>query len=209
MAQHEGSHTLSAYQSYASSVRFHPTTLPPTVSLLTVFSLLACDQASRAGDTTGLQSYGRWEWHGRIVAEPDSSLTLMRIRIDTTRGGGDVAVVRYDFDPSPGAGDEYALTLGLDFGNVRALRPGGPYELGSPPARVPAFATATCFCRPLRPDSVRGTFTLVTRAMRQITGRVAAALYFTAWDDPPLHAMHPLHTRLHALQPGGSAQLRG
>src|SRR2546426_898951 len=69
MAQHEGSHTLSAYQSYASSVRFHPTTLPPTVSLLTVFSLLACDLASRPGDTTGLQSYGRWEWHGRIVAD--------------------------------------------------------------------------------------------------------------------------------------------
>src|SRR5438132_584297 len=66
MAQHEGPHILSAYPSYASSVRFHPTTLPPTVSLLTVFSLLACDQASHAGDTTGLQSYGRWEWHGRV-----------------------------------------------------------------------------------------------------------------------------------------------
>src|SRR5438445_10091105 len=129
MAQHEGPHILSAYPSYASSVRFHPTTLPPTVSLLTVFSLLACDQASHAGDTTGLQSYGRWEWHGRVVAEPDSSLTLMRIRIDTARGGGVVALVRYDLDPSRGAGDEYALTLRLDFAHVRALWPGAPSGL--------------------------------------------------------------------------------
>src|SRR3989442_2467450 len=158
MAQHEGPHILSAYQSYASSVRFHPTTLPPTVSLRTVFSLLACDQASRSGDTTGLQSYGRWEWHGRVLAEPDSSLTLMRIRIDTTRGGGDVALVRYDFDPSPGAGDEYALTLGVDFGNVRALRPGVPYELRSPPAPIPASPTPPSFRPPLRPHAVRGTF---------------------------------------------------
>src|SRR3989441_12935074 len=99
----------------------------------------------------------------------------MRIRIDTTRGGGDVALVRYDFDPSPGAGDEYALTLGADFGNVRALRPGAPYELGSPSAPIPALATATRFCRPLRPGSLHGTFTLVTRGMPQITGRVDAA----------------------------------
>jgi len=182
---------------YASPRRFASTPVCLTVFCLT---LSGCDQASRSGDTTGLQSYGRWEWHGRIVAEPDSSLTLMRIRIDTTRGGGDVAVVRYDFDPSPGAGDEYALTLGLDFGNVRALRPGVPYELGSPPARIPAFATATCFCRPLRPDSVRGTFTLVTRGMRQITGRVDAALYLTAWNDSSRHVMYPLHQRLDAVK---------
>ncbi len=167
---------------------------------VTLLFFAGCDQASRSGDTTGLQSYGRWEWHGRIEAEPDSSLTLMRIRIDTTRGGGDVALVRYDFDPSPGAGDEYALTLGLDLGSVRALRPGVPYELGSPPARIPALETATCFCRPLRPDSVRGTFTLVTRGMRQITGRVDAALYFTAWNDSSLHVMYPLHQRLDAVK---------
>src|SRR5437879_11715629 len=111
MAQHEGPHSLSAYRSYASSVRFHPTTLPPTVSLLTVVSLLACDQAPRPGDTAGLQSYGRGEWHGRIVAAPDSSLTLMRIRLDTTRGG-DVALVPYDFDPSPRGAADVALTHG-------------------------------------------------------------------------------------------------
>jgi len=181
---------------YASPRRFSSTPVCLTVFCLTVSG---CDQASHAGDTTGLQSYGRWEWHGRVVAEPDSSLTLMRIRIDTARGGGDVALVRYDFDPSPGAGDEYALTLGLDFGNVRALRPGVPYELGSPPARIPAFATVTCFCRPLRPDSVRGTFTLVTRGMRQLTGRVDAALYFTAWNDSSRHVMYPLHQRLDAV----------
>jgi hypothetical protein len=147
-----------------------------------------------------LQSYGRWEWRGRLVAAPDSSLTLVRMRIDTTRGGGDVALVRYDFNPAQGEGDEYALTLGLDFGSVRELRQGVPYRLGSPPARIPAAATVICFCRPLRPDSVRGTFTLVTRGLRQIIGRVDADLYFTAWDDSTRHVTYPLHQRLDAIK---------
>jgi hypothetical protein len=166
----------------------------------TVLVFAGCDEASRPGDTTGLQSYGRWEWRGRLVAAPDSSLTLVRIRIDTTRGGGDVALVRYDFNPSQGEGDEYALTLGLDFGSVRELRQGVPYGLGSPPARIPAAATVICFCRPLRPDSVRGTFTLVTRGLRQIIGRVDAELYFTAWDDSTRHVTYRLHQRLDAVK---------
>jgi hypothetical protein len=155
---------------------------------------------SQPGDTQGFQSYARWEWRGRLVTAPDSSLTLVRIRIDTTRGGGDVALVRYDFNPTPGEGDEYSITVGLDFGDVRELRPGVPYTLGSPPARIPAFATVVCFCRPLRPDSVRGTFTLATRGVRQITGRVDADLYFTAWNDSTNHVAYPLHQRLDAVK---------
>src|SRR5438034_10594574 len=34
---------------------------------------------SRPDDTLGLQSSARWEWHGRLVVEPDSALTLVRM----------------------------------------------------------------------------------------------------------------------------------
>src|SRR5439155_1224463 len=76
-----------------------------------------------------------------------------------------------DFNPAVGEGDEYSLTLALDLESVRDLRQNVPYVLGPPPARIPAYATVTCLCRPLMPDSVRGTFTLATRGLRQITGR--------------------------------------
>jgi len=39
--------------------------------------------------------------------------------LDTTHGGGDVALARFDFNPAVGEGDEYSLTLALDLGNVR------------------------------------------------------------------------------------------
>ena len=84
--------------------------------------LLACDSVSRLDDTLGLQSAARWEWHGRIVVEHDSTVTLVRLSIDTTRGGGDVGLARYDFNPAEGEGDEYSITLALDLGNVRDLR---------------------------------------------------------------------------------------
>ena len=165
-------------------------------SCVLLLSALGCDGTSRPGDTLGLQSYSRWEWHGRLVVQPDPQLTIVRLTIDTTRGGGDVGLARYDFNPSPAEGDEYAITLGLDFGRVRDLRQGVPYDLGPPPARIPAAATITCFCRPLRPDSVRGTFRLATRGLRQISGRVDATLYFTEWNDSTRHATYPLHQRI-------------
>src|SRR2546430_11431367 len=52
----------------------------------------------------------RWEWHGRLVVEPDSALTLVRMAIDTAHGGHDVGLARYDFNPAVGEGDEYSLT---------------------------------------------------------------------------------------------------
>ncbi len=163
-------------------------------------SCLACDPISRPDDTLGLQSAARWEWHGRLVVVRDSALTLVRMTIDATHGGGDVALARYDFNPTVGEGDEYSLTLALDLGNVRDLRQNVPYELGPPPARLPAYGTVTCLCRPLQPDSVRGTFTLATRGLRQIAGRVDATLYFTEWNDAARHVTYPLHQRIDLLK---------
>jgi hypothetical protein len=54
----------------------------------------------------------------------------------------------------------------------------------------------TCFCGPLKPDSVRGTFLLATRGLRQITGRVDATLYFAEWNDVTRHVTYSLHQRI-------------
>ncbi|PYO97066.1 MAG: hypothetical protein DMD61_13050 [Gemmatimonadetes bacterium] len=126
----------------------------------------------------------------------DTALALTRLSLDTTAGGGDVALARYDFNPAVGEGDEYSLTIVLDLGRARDLRPGVPHALGPPPARIPAYGTVTCFCGPLKPDSVRGTFLLVTRGLRQITGRVDATLYFTEWNAPTRHVTYSLHQRI-------------
>ena len=158
--------------------------------------LAGCDGVSRPGDTLGLQSSGRWEWHGRIAVREDPTLTLVRLTIDTTQGGGDVGIARYDFNPAEGEGDEYSITLALDLGHARALRQNVPYTLGPAPARIPAYATVTCLCRPLKPDSVRGTFLVATRGLRQITGRVDATLYFSEWNDPARHVTYSLHQRI-------------
>jgi hypothetical protein len=131
-------------------------------------------------------------------------MTLMRLRIDTAdaagRAGGDIALARFDFNPSPGVGDEYALTIGLDLGRVRDLRPGVAYPIGSPSTRIPAHATMACLCEPLREDSIRGTLILVTRGMRQLTGRLDATVYFTEWNNPVRHATFALHQRFDAIK---------
>ena len=176
----------------AFSRRFRLTLLP--------LLCLACDGVSRPDDTLGLQSSARWEWHGRLVVERDSTLTLVRMAIDTTHGGGDVGLARFDFNPAVGEGDEYSITLALDLLQVRDLRQNVPYALGPPPARLAAYATVTCLCRPLKPDSVRGTFTLATRGLRQITGRVDATLYFTEWNDAARHVTYSLHQRIDLLK---------
>ena len=163
---------------------------------LTLFVVAGCDGVSRPGDTLGLQSSGRWEWHGRITVREDPTLTVVRLALDTTRGGGDVGIARYDFNPAEGEGDEYSITLALDLGHARDLRQNVPYALGPVPARIPAYATVTCLCRPLKPDSVRGAFLVATRGLRQITGRVDATLYFSEWNDPARHVTFSLHQRI-------------
>src|SRR5712691_8599439 len=80
----------------------------------------ACDVLPRPGDTQGVQQAARWEQHGRIVVEPDPRYTLVHLRVDTNVAARhDVLLARFDFDPSEGLGDEYALTVALDLGDAR------------------------------------------------------------------------------------------
>ena len=81
---------------------------------------------------------------------------------------------------------------------ARRLSASHAYQLGSD---IPAYATVTCFCRPLRPDSVRGTYTMATRGIRQLAGRIDAVLYFTAWDNSGVHATYRLKQRIHGVRP--------
>jgi hypothetical protein len=159
----------------------------------------ACDVLPRPGDTQGVQQAARWEQHGRILVEPDPRYTIVHLRVDTNVAlRHDVLLARFDFDPSEGLGDEYALTVALDLGDARQLSADHRYPLGD---SIPAWGTVTCLCRPLRPDSVRGTYTMQTRGMRQIAGRIDATLYFTAWDDPTRHATYRLRQRIHGVRP--------
>ena len=161
--------------------------------------LSGCEILPRPGDTSGVQQAGRWDQHGRVVVQPDPRYTLVHLRVDTNvTERHDVVLARYDFDPSEGAGDEYALTIALDIGDARRLSANHPYPLGD---SIPAYATIACLCRPLRPDSVRGTYLVQTRGARQLAGRIDATLYFTAWDDSTTHAVYRLRQRIHGVRP--------
>ena len=160
----------------------------------------ACDILPRPGDTQGVQEAGEWDQHGRIVVQQDPRYTLVNLRVDTNGvvERHDVVLARFDFDPSEAAGDEYSLSIALDLGDARARAANHLYSLGD---SIPAFATVTCLCRPLRADSVRGSYTIQTRGLRQIAGRIDATLYFTAWDDPKTHATYRLRQRIHGVRP--------
>lgn len=162
-------------------------------------SLGACEILPRAGDTQGVQGAGRWDQHARIVVDTDPRYTVVRLRVDTgLTERHDVLLARYDFDPSEGAGDEYALTVALELGDARQLSANKAYALGDP---IQAYATVSCLCTPLRPDSVRGTYTMQTRGLRQLAGRIDATLYFTAWRDSSRHATYRLRQRIHGVRP--------
>ena len=62
--------------------------------------------------------------------------------------------------PATLTGDEYSLTLALDLGDARTCPPIIPIRSAT---RSPPYGTVTCLCRPLRPDSVRGTYAMQTR----------------------------------------------
>jgi len=172
-----------------------------TVSSLTVFAVAACDLFPHPGDTAGVQHAAKWYPHARIVVDTDPRYTIIRLRADTAvPDGHDVLVARFDFDPAPGVGDEYAIALALDFGNARDLRTNTPYRVGPPLAGIPAWATVTCLCRPLKPDSVRGTYVLSSGGMAQLTARIDATLYFTAWADTAVHATYRLRQRIYAVK---------
>lgn len=159
----------------------------------------ACDILPQPGDTQGVQHAGEWDQHGRITVDTDPRYTLIRLRVDTSRAERhDVVLARFDFDPSEAVGDEYSLTVALDLGDVRRLSANHPYSLGD---SIPAYATVTCLCRPLRPDSVRGTYVIQTRGSRQLAGRIDATLYFRAWDDSSQHVRYRLRQRIHGVRP--------
>lgn len=147
-----------------------------------------------------MQTAGEWDQHGRIRVQQDPRYTITHLRVDTTGivERHDVVLARFDFDPSEAAGDEYSLSIALDLGDTRARAANHAYALGD---SIPAFATVTCLCRPLRGDSVRGTYAMQTRGLRQIAGRIDATLYFTAWDDSATHATYRLRQRIHGIRP--------
>ncbi len=155
-----------------------------------------CDLLPRPGDTRGEQQQAAWVSAGRLVVDTDPRLTVVRLQIDSARvpGGHDVLLARFEFD------DAHALTIGLDFGDVRHLERGRPYALGGRDAPIPAFATVACLCRPLRPDSVRGTYEMEKRGIAQITGRLDATLFFTAWDGSGQHASYRLRQRIEGVK---------
>lgn len=143
---------------------------------------------------------GRWDWQGRLKVETDDRYTVVRLKVDTTgvTERHDILSARFEFDPGEGSGDEYSLSIALELGDARRLSANHPYPLGS---EIAAHATVACLCRPLRPDSVRGTYTMTTKGLRQLSGRIDATLYFTAWDDAKVHAEYRLQQRVYGVRP--------
>lgn len=163
------------------------------------FGILGCEILPRPGDSQGVQGAGRWDQHARVVVDTDPRYTIIRLRVDTALAERrDVLLARYDFDPSDATGDEYALTLALELGDVRTLSANKAYAIGD---SIKAYATVSYLGRPLKPDSVRGSYTMQTRGLRQLAGRIDATLYFTAWDDPTRHATYRLRQRIHGVRP--------
>jgi hypothetical protein len=167
--------------------------------LLTLFCF-GCDILPQRGDTDGEQQQAQWLTSARLAVDTDPQLTIIRLRaepLDSARGGHHLLLTRFEFNPSPTPGDEYALSVALDLGDVHALQRATPYQLGT---QIPAYATVTCLCRPLKADSVRGTFTMAQRGIAQIFGRIDATLFFTAWDDTSRHASYRLRQRIDGLR---------
>lgn len=175
-----------------------------SVRLLLTSCCVGCGFFPEKGDTEGDQQQAQWLTSARLVVDTDPTLTIIRLKgepLDSARGGQHLILARYDFDPDrTSAGDEYSLRIALDLGNIRSLERGTAYALGPPPARIAAYATVSCLCNPLRPDSVRGTFTIVQHGFAQIVGRIDATLFFTQWNDRTKHATYRLRQRLDALR---------
>ena len=188
----------SWHRSYASSL--------PILSICLFLSsfCLGCGFFPEKGDTDGDQQQAQWQTSGRLVVDTDPTLTLVRLKtvsMDSLHGGHSVVLTRFDFNPDHTIlGDEYSLQVALDLGDIRTTERGTLYPLGPPPARIPAYATVSCLCSPLRPDSVRGTFGIVQRGNFQIIGRIDATLFFTEWNDSTKHAMYRLRQRLDAIR---------
>lgn len=155
--------------------------------------VVGCENLPRATDTQGEQRAATWAWSGRLVADTDQALTVVRLRIDSTTvtERHDVLLTRFDFNPMAGLGDEHSLSLGIDLGNARELPMGTAIPLGVS-GGLPAYGTVACLCAPLRPDSVRGRLVIRQRGRRQLVMRVDAVLHFTQWADSTQHATYEL-----------------
>jgi hypothetical protein len=125
----------------------------------------------------------------------------VRLRVDTDSvvGRHDVLLTKFEFG-SPADASAYELSLGLDFGDTRGLTTGKRYAVGGPRAEIPATGTVACLCRPLRPDSVRGTYELERLGIAQITGHIDVTLFFTAWSDPKMHETYLLKQRIEGVK---------
>lgn len=162
--------------------------------------LTACELLPRPGDTQGEQHQALWSSAGRLVVDTDPRFTIVRIRVDSSVSGRhDVLLARFGFGNADD-GSAYDLTLGLDFGDTRNLTLGKAYTVGGGRAEIPAFGTVACLCHPLRPDSVRGTYELERLGIAQITGHIDVILFFTAWDDPRVHATYRLKQRIEGVK---------
>ena len=163
-----------------------------------------CGFFPEKGDTEGDQQQARWLTSARLVIDTDPHLTIIHLNaepLDSAHGGHHLILARYDFNPDHTIlGDEYSLSIALDLGDIRTIKRGTPYPLGPPPARIPAYATVSCLCSPLRPDSVRGIFGIVQRGGVSIIARIDATLFFTEWNDSTKHASYRLRQRLDALR---------
>ncbi len=128
--QHRTSPSFRWYHSYAFPRRFLSTFL-----FLTIF---ACDILPQKGDTEGEQQQAQWLTAARLVVDTDPDVTLIRLRgqpLDSSRGGHHLLLARFEFNPSPGVGDEYALSIALDLGRIHDLKRGTSYALGARPGR--------------------------------------------------------------------------
>jgi len=171
------------------------------LSTLCFLTVSGCELLPRPGDTQGEQNRAEWRSDGRIVVDTDPRFTVMTVRIDTAgvTGRHDVVLTRFEFG-SPADESAYDLTLGLDFGDTRKLTLGKAYSIGGTRAEIPAFGTVACLCRPLRPDSVRGTYELERLGIAQITGHIDVTLYFTAWDNSNVHETYRLKQRIEGVK---------
>lgn len=192
---------MHRHRFYASSRRFLSTLFLSTYSLLTTSS---CGFLPEKGDTEGIQQQAQWLTSARLIVDTDPTLTIVRLKtepLDSAHGGHHLLIARFDFNPDQTVlGDEYSLHLGFDLGDIRTLERGVTYPLGPPPARVPAYGIVNCLCSPLRPDSVRGSFTLIQRGLAQIVVRIDATLFFTEWNNATKHTTYRLRQRVDGLR---------
>lgn len=161
--------------------------------------LAACELLPRPGDTQGEQHQALWTSAGKLVVDTDPRFTIVRIRVDSVPGRNDVLLAKFGFGNADD-GSAYDLSLGLDFGDTRKLSLGKAYSVGGARAEIPAFGTIACLCHPLRPDSVRGTYELERLGIAQITGHIDVTLFFTAWDNPKIHATYRLKQRIEGVK---------